>query len=421
MRILIIILFALLVSTVIATWIADNPGYLIIAFSDTTVQANLTRSLILLFLLFVLFYVLVQLFFSFVGAPKRYNFWKLYRRRRLSEKYLTRGLHALFEGKWRQAEIQLKKGVPYSRVPLVNYLGAARAAQQQGDLIRRDSYLKFAHESETGEDSIAVGLTQAELQLNQQQTEQALATLNNLHEKYPDHEQIKDMLLQVYSELKDWHAVLNLIPELERKKIITSEKIKSIQLGAYSGLLLQASKSGDKEELDNTWDKMPRKLRSEIYLLEIYTREKLKFADTKTCEPLLRKILKKQWDVGLVNLYGLMDSHDHSKQLKFAESLLAGHARDPILLLTLGRLSSRSNLWGKAKGYLEESIDVKPMPESYRELATLLEKQGEHVAANVYYQKGLTLATTVKLHESVKMLQKSEDQNVLCDGARKVV
>jgi len=107
--------------------------------------------------------------------------------------------------------------------------------------------------------------------------------------------------------------------------------------------------------------------------------------------------------------------------LKFAESLLAGHARDPILLLTLGRLSSRSNLWGKAKGYLEESIDVKPMPESYRELATLLEKQGEHVAANVYYQKGLTLATTVKLHESVKMLQKSEDQNVLCDGARKVV
>ena len=134
MRILIIILFALLVSTVIATWIADNPGYLIIAFSDTTVQANLTRSLILLFLLFVLFYVLVQLFFSFVGAPKRYNFWKLYRRRRLSEKYLTRGLHALFEGKWRQAEIQLKKGVTYSRVPLVNYLGVKSVRSYPGKI-----------------------------------------------------------------------------------------------------------------------------------------------------------------------------------------------------------------------------------------------------------------------------------------------
>jgi len=421
MRMLVLIICALLFAIGIASLSANSNGQLIIAFSDWTVQTSLTFFLIFLVVLFFVLYVAIRAISSVWGLPDRINKWKENRHQRLSEKYLTQGLQALFAGKWRQAEIQLEKGVPYSRVPLVNYLGAARAAQQQGELIRRDNYLKFAHESETGEDSIAVGLTQAELQLNQQQTEQALATLNNLHEIYPDHKQIKIMLLQVYSELNDWHAVLNLLPKLERKKIITAEKIKSKQLGAYSGLLLQASKTGNKKELDNIWDKIPRKLRNEIYLLEIYTREKLKFADTIVCEPLLRNILKKQWDVGLVNLYGLVDSHDYTKQLKFAESLLTGHARDPILLLTLGRLSSRNSLWGKAKGYLEESIDVKPMPETYRELATLLEKQGEHVAANVYYQKGLTLATTVTQHESVKRLQQSEDQNVLCDGARQVV
>ncbi len=91
------------------------------------------------------------------------------------------------------------------------------------------------------------------------------------------------------------------------------------------------------------------------------------------------------------------------------------------MLLTLGRLGLRNGLWGKARGYLEESIEIKPLPDTYLVLANVLEKQDEHVAANVYYQKGLALATSMEPHESVKMLQKSDDQNVLCSSARQVV
>ena len=421
MRILIIIFCALVIAIGVASLSASSDGQLIIALSDWTIQTSLTFFVITFVLFFIFMYFLIKSVEAIWNMPKSFKKWKYVRNQKRSEKYLVQGLHSLFEGNWRQAERKLNKGAIFSRNPLINYLGAARAAQQMGDVASRDNYLKFAYENGINDDSIAIGLTQAELQLNQQQKEQALATLKNLHEKYPDHAQVNLMLLELHYDLNDWHEVINLIPMLERKKVISAEIIKARQLGAYAGLLLQAGQSGGRENLDKMWDTIPRKIQNEFYLIEIYTTEKLKFADSASCEPLLRRALKKHWDNNLVRLYGLVDSKDQNKQLKFAENLLSDHALDPVLLLTLGRLSLRNSLWGKARSYLEDSIEIEPMPDAFHELANLLEKQGEHVAANVYYQKGLALATQVKLDDSVKKLQKYEDQNLLCDSARQVV
>lgn len=421
MRILIVIFCALITAIGIASFSASSNSQLIITLSDWTIQTSLTFFILSLILLFLVFYFLLKTVEAIWKMPRTISRWKYFRNQRKSEKYLTKGLHSLFEGNWRQAENNLNKGAVFSRDPLVNYLAAARAAQQTGDVAGRDNYLKRAYESGINGDSIAIGLTQAELQLDQQQKEQALATLRNLHEKYPDNMQINMMLLELHYDLNDWHEVIGLIPVLERKKAISAEVIKARQLGAYAGLLLQAGQTGGKENLDTLWEKIPKKLQSEIYLIEIYTREKLRFADSTNCEPLLRNTLKKQWDKNLVYLYGLVEGKDQNKQLKFAENLLSEHARDPVLLLTLGRLSLRNSLWGKAKTYLEDSIDIKPMPDTYHELANLLEKQGEHIAANIYCQKGLALATQINIDDSVKKLQKNEDQNLLCNSARQVV
>lgn len=421
MRLLIIIFCALVLAIGIASIAASSDGQLIITLKDWTIQTSLTFFVITLVFLFIAMYLLLKAVEAVWKMPQSINRWKYFRNQRRSEKYLVQGLHSLFEGNWRQAENKLNKGVNFSRNPLINYLGAARAAQQMGNVAKRDNYLKCAYEKGLNDDSIVIGLTQAELQLNQQQKEQALATLKNLHEKFPDHVQVNLMLMELHYDLNDWDEVINLIPALGRKKVISAEILKARQLGAYAGKLLQASQSGGKENLDKMWEQIPGKIKNEIYLIEIYTTEKLKFADSASCEVLLRNALKRNWDNNLIRLYGLVDSKDPNKQLKFAENQLSDHARDPVLLLTLGRLSLRNSLWGKARSYLEDSIDIEPMPDTYHELANLHEKQGEHVAANVYYQEGLTLATQVKLDNSVKKLQKYEDQNLLCNSARQVV
>ena len=83
------------------------------------------------------------------------------------------------EGRFEQAEKILLKQVSHSDTELLNYLMAARSAQQQGAYDRRDEYLRLAHKAMPSAD-IAIGITQAELQLSHNQYEQALATLNHL-------------------------------------------------------------------------------------------------------------------------------------------------------------------------------------------------------------------------------------------------
>ena len=310
-----------------------------------------------------------------------------------------------FEGDWQAAEQAFRKGAAYSRVPMLNYLGAARSAQQQSDVKQRDHYLRLAHEHSSGPATI-IGLTQAELQLSQKQTEQAYATLKNLKGKGAGQDRASLMLLQACSDLKEWHGVLEILEKLERKHLLRPEEIRAKQLMAYTGLLQLAGNTADRHRLDEVWNGIPKKLQKELYVLEVYIHERLRFPDTADCELLLREVLKHQWDAAMVRLYGLVKGEDGGRQLAFAERLLKTHAREPVLLLTIGRLCRRLSLWGKAKSFLEESLAIQPGPEAYQELATLLEQQGDHAGAAECYQKGLTLVTGLDETPSNKLLKK---------------
>lgn len=72
-----------------------------------------------------------------------------------------------------------------------------------------------------------------------------------------------------------------------------------------------------------------------------------------------------------------------------------GHGRSSLLLTVLGKLSIKQNLWGKARSYLETSIDIEPSAEAYLLLAKLLEeKMHEPEKAQTLYQKGLEAAVS---------------------------
>jgi len=406
-RLLVLIIVSLLLAVGIGNYAEHDSGQMIITISGWTIQTSFSFFVISMFVLFLLLYFLLRLLSRFWNMPGQLGSWKKSRHQRLSEKYLSRGLMALVEGDWNKAEVSLTRGAPHSQSPLVNYLAAARAAQQLGAVERRDDYLMQAYKDDPDAE-VAIGLVQAELQIKQQQTEQALATLTHLHDQKPKQDQVKIMLLHTYADLEDWEAMLELLPRIQRAGNLPREQIQAKQLEAYGGLLKQVGLDGDKEKLNNAWINIPRKLRSEFHLIEVYTEEKLKLSDASDCEPLIHKALKKQWDIALLGLYGLVEGKDIARQLKFAENFLSSHARESVLLLTLGRLSVKNKLWGKARTYLEESIDINPLPEAYRTLASVLDELGEHGAAAVQYQKGLELATAGVVVDGVKLLGQAE-------------
>jgi HemY protein len=111
----------------------------------------------------------------------------------------------------------------------------------------------------------------------------------------------------------------------------------------------------------------------------------------KQAEQLLVSELKRSWNQRLVYLFGDLQVEDAGSQLDLAERWLEQHPRDPVLLLTLGKISSRNQLWGKARSYLESSIEQHATAEAYRLLGALLERVGEADEASACYRRGLEL------------------------------
>src|SRR5258708_2537777 len=116
----------------------------------------------------------------------RFQHWLQYRREHRAYSKTRHGLTTLVEGRWKKAEKLLLAGANQAVEPLMNYLGAARAAHEQGEYSRRDMYLQKAYHI-APDAEVAIGMTQAELELSQEHYEKAAATLNQLLKKSPRH------------------------------------------------------------------------------------------------------------------------------------------------------------------------------------------------------------------------------------------
>ena len=387
MRMLIISLATLFVAVIVALLAMEDPGYVLIAVGEWTIETTVALTVVILLLSFCIIYYSIRAVLRMLAVPGSLRHWQKQRHEHKAVKSLASGLIDLAEGQWQTAEKRLMKYVEDSDASLLNYLAAARAAQEQGADQRRDHYLKLALENHPSAD-IAVGLTQAELQLNQHQLEQALATLRHLHQLSPKHPQVLKALAGLYQSLGDWNHLLEIVPLLRKRKAMKAEKITDLSQQAYLRLLQAASLFA---ELSAIWTRIPESFRENEVLLSVYVRQLLKMGESDLAEPLLRRSLRRKFNESLLMLYGKIDSAEPSRQLELVESLLEDHGRDAIALLTAGRLCLRNKLWGKARSYLEASVNAQPNIEAYNELGNLLERMGESAAAAECFREGLSL------------------------------
>lgn len=339
---------------------------------------------------FLLLYCLLSLLRNIRKLGSRAHKWGQSRHIQKAARQTGQGLVDLAEGHWQSAEKLLLKAAPNQPTPLINYLAAARAAQEQGEYQRRDDYLRMAHES-TPNSKIAVGLTQAQLQMSHHQLEHSLATLRHLQESSPHHPYVLKLLKHIYLDLEDWDSLLALIPELKKRKVITKEQATQLTIQVYRGLIQQAMKQNDEQKLQTTWGEIPRQLQKEKELVIPYANALIKQQDNAKAEQLIRDALKNQWDPELVDLYGEIQGANSNKQLQMAEGWLKHNGPSADLLLTLGRLCIRNQLWGKARDYLSGSIAISPQASTYTQLGLLLEYLKEPAAAMNAYRKAALL------------------------------
>ena len=394
MRRFVIGIIILFFSVWVGLMIAKDPGLALFTYNHWSMEMPLWLAVTGLILLMFIFYFVVRLFIGIDSSYYRWKNWLRWRRKNKAYSKTNRGLIELVEGHWRHAENDLLEGIAQSDAPLINYLALAKAAHERGAYDKRDSYLKQAHDLSPHAD-IAIGLTQARLQFDQGQLEQALATLSHVKTIAPLHPAMLKLLQKLYIRLADWKGLLKLLPNLRKAKLLTQDQLTQLELHVYQELLAMiANKSGRLESFHEFWGTVPRWLQKNPHMIASYGQQLLRFPATSSeVEGLINRTLKKNWDTQLVRLYGLLNTDDPKKQLSHAEKWLKLYPNQAVLLLTLGRLCARCQLWGKARSYFEESLKLEARPETYVEYGKLFEHLGDMSSAIQNYRDGLALGT----------------------------
>jgi HemY protein len=373
----------LCVGVIGAHFLLPDNGYVLINFRGYLIEMSVPG----LVLVLVVAYAAVRTALTLWRWPRRMGALLAERRRAAASRKLTAGLVYLTSGDWKRGERLLTQSVRGSDAPLVSYLLAARAAQQQGHRDRRDEWLQLAYE-ELPAAKAAVMLTQAELQLEAGELERALATLKRLDELHPGHPMGLALQARAHEALGDRRALLELLPRLDAA-VIDSAALERYALAALTPQL------GSGELTDSglaaLWSSLTPELRRSPALIAERALALERLGGGSEAERELATALRQRWHPALVDAYGRVKAADGTRQLRRAERWLESRPEDGRLLLTAARLCIRNKLWGKARSYLESSLALAPTVEAYALYGRLLADLGESAHAADAYRSGLSL------------------------------
>lgn len=384
-------LLALGAGTALALFLQEDPGYLLLSFRgwqlETTLAALLVALLGAVVTLVALWWLLRML-----NPLKllRSDTWRWLRGTSPAQASAD-GLQALLLGRWQEAYKLLVANAERVQAPVFNYALAAIAAQQQGDALGCSFCLDRA-EKKAGEHSHGIRNLRALLEKQAGHAESAMAQLLALKRSAPPAPLLLQQLLELQQQLGDWEGMGTLLPELEKQQLLSAEALQELRIDV-ARQSLQAAARDSVAALRLAWQELPKALRQHEALLAIYLEVLLAHNhDTEACT-LLGQYLKQHWSDALIRRIGFMRGGSAQQPLLLLEAQLKQRPNNTVLMLTLGRLCLREQLWGKARDYFDHALRATREPalqaEMAAELARLLQHLGEHEQSLLHYEQAM--------------------------------
>lgn len=393
-RIFIFALIVLAITAAIFSTLENGGGYVLIAIGDTTIEMAVIVAAAINLLFFAVLYFLVVALRMVFSTRRGVLAWAKNRRQQRGLNRTTQGLIAFIEGRWDIARKALTKSADNSSTPLINYLFAARASSAIGDAKAVDDFLKKAELSTQGAD-VAIGLTQAELQIHNGQYEQALATLLRAKKMASHHPVVLASLAKVYRQLNDWDSLLKLLPALQKYSTLSAADIKNLEREACVAKLIRSVASHEINGLLNCWKHLPSGIKQDALLVACYAEQLIAHKQNEEAERLLRNQLQRQYDERLVDLYGFAVASGNEKpfvkQLAFSEKLLKSQPSSAVLKLAIARISLSHGLQEKAQHYVEASLELKVIVGAFATLGGIYASQGDYKKSVECYVRELPL------------------------------
>ncbi|MFQ3303201.1 heme biosynthesis HemY N-terminal domain-containing protein [Candidatus Njordibacter sp. Uisw_039] len=394
MRFLIlVILLVLLVGAGLGTLINVDPGYVLLAWGDTSIE----MSIWVLMLGIVLVYIAMSLSLRFVIAlnlPFRVlGNWQETSRIKRMQLQTRHGLLALADGQNMRAEKKFAELAPTTSQPIVVLPALATAMGRQGKIDEAGQVLNKLVSEFPGTQQL-VHLKLAEISLYQGNDEKALNALRSLHLLNPQHAEANQLLLDLLQRQQMWPELISLLLVVGSCNQLSEDQLAQQQQLAY-GRAFSASHRQDgsavKSSLDQLqalWSKAPKSITNHGPSIISYAKAmaRIEGDSASKTEAFIEQALKLLWLDELVLEYAHLPLTDLQKSLTKAEAWQANAKDSAALQLTLGRLCRRLELWGKAQDYLQASITLQASKEAHAEMARLQHKMGHVDVAIEHYR-----------------------------------
>lgn len=373
----------------IALFARNSTGYVVIVDAPWRIELSLNLLAFLVFAGYFAFYMLARLAATLLAIPRRVRAYREERTRSRNRQSLNDALLAFFQGRYASAEKSAAAALLGDETKGVAAIIAARSAHELGRFSEREQFLDQAKGAAPEVDQARL-TTLADLLVSQGRHEEALAVLKDLSARDSRNLRLLRLKLQAEQALRNWDEVLDTAASLLKLGGIGPAEEAAVRRAAHLGNLNR--KARDAAELAAYWKQLPAQMRLDPAVAATAARYHLALGGDAEARTIIEAALEREWNASLVALYGDAAGADALPQIERAERWLREHAREPALLLALGKLCMRQGLWGKAQSYIEASLALEPTHDGHMTLASLMEKIGKPQEAEKHFRRSAQLA-----------------------------
>ena len=373
----------------IALFARQSTGYVVIVAAPYRIELSLNMLIFLVIAGYFAFYFLARLVATLVAIPARVRAYRDERTRSKLRLALNDALLAFFQGRYASAEKSASQALTGEETKGVAAIVAARSAHELGRFNEREQFLAQAKGAAPEVDQARL-TTLADMLVSQERYEEALAVLNDLSTRDARNLRLLRLKLQAEQAMRRWDDVLDTVDALSNLGGIGPAEAAGATRAAHLGNLNRKSQDG--AALTAYWKQLPAGMRTDPALAAAAARHHLSLGGNAAAQAIIEQALDREWSPGLVALYGEAATDEALPQIERAEKWLRDHARDAALLLALGKLCMRQQLWGKAQSYIEASLALEPTHDGHMTLAALMEQLGKPNEAVQHFRRSAELA-----------------------------
>ena len=369
-------------------------GYVVMIVPPLRIELSVMMFVILAIALFALGYGSIRLAITTYGLPRQRQKARTEQARATSRDAVFASLESLFSGRFRDAEEKARVAMQHEDTRDLAAALAAWAAYEGGNSGAAVPYLDRILGEGGGKAANMRDASKAYMLLADGRAHEARELLKSLASNDPKNPGVLKMKVEAEMADKAWDDVLATLTPLARSGMLPAAAAQQIRLNAEINLI--KAKPHNREIIIAAWESLDSASRYDP-LMAVTVAKRLAGLDCgddarRVVEEAIDKRGNDGWDESLVAMYAACRGDSTLAQIERAEKWLKQHARDSVLLATLGKLCMRQSLWGKAQSYLEASVALQPTLDAHMTLARLMEQMGKRDEAVRHIRRSAELA-----------------------------